>query len=307
MSAIGSLPELFGWLDAFGFNIGTYRISIYHALQVLVVAVGVVVAGRLLNMVVRRLFRRMHRLDPAQQLLGEKVSAIIVWVGLVLIGIDILGISLTALTVFSGAFGLAIGFGLQKTFGNLISGMILLADRSIKPGDVIAVGDGANRTVGQVNRIGIRAVSVITRDRIEYLIPNEHLMTTTVENWSFTDRDVRVKVSVGVAYGTDLDLADQLMQRAAHESHRVLDEPAPVVWLAGFGDNAVNFEILMWIDDPEAGIGNIRSDVLKRVWHLFREHGIALPYPQRDIHVKEWPQALQPAPSASPGPAGHDS
>jgi len=274
---------------------------------VLVVAVGVVVAGRLLNMVVRRLFRRMHRLDPAQQLLGEKVSAIIVWVGLVLIGIDILGISLTALTVFSGAFGLAIGFGLQKTFGNLISGMILLADRSIKPGDVIAVGDGANRTVGQVNRIGIRAVSVITRDRIEYLIPNEHLMTTTVENWSFTDRDVRVKVPVGVAYGTDLDLAEQLMQRAAHESHRVLDEPAPVVWLAGFGENAVNFEVLMWIDDPEAGIGNIRSDVLKRVWHLFREHGIALPYPQRDIHVKEWPQALQPAPPAPAAPADRDS
>ncbi len=308
MNAIGSLPELFGWLDSFGFNIGTYRISIYHALQVVVVAVGVVVIGRLLNMVVRRLFRRMHRLDPAQQLLGEKVSAIIVWVGLVLIGIDILGISLTALTVFSGAFGLAIGFGLQKTFGNLISGMILLADRSIKPGDVIAVGDGANRTVGQVNRIGIRAVSVITRDRIEYLIPNEHLMTTTVENWSFTDRDVRVKVPVGVAYGSDLELAEQLMLRAAHESRRVLDEPAPVAWLAGFGENAVNFEILMWIDDPEAGIGNIRSDVLKRVWHLFREHGIGLPYPQRDIHVKEWPQSPPPAaPLSAPLPADRDS
>jgi small-conductance mechanosensitive channel len=285
-----NFAELLRWLDSFGFNVGAHRVSIYNALLIAVVAAGVTVAGRLLNLLVRRIFRRMSRLDPAQQLLGEKVGAIVVWVGLALIGIDILGISLTALTVFSGAFGLAIGFGLQKTFGNLISGMILLADRSIKPGDVIAVGEGANRTVGQVNRIGIRAVSVITRDRIEYLIPNEHLMTTAVENWSFTDREVRVKVPVGVAYGSDLDLVETLLLRAAGESRRVLDDPAPVAWLASFGENAVQFEILMWIDDPEAGIGNIRSDVLKRVWHLFREHGVSLPYPQRDIHVKEWPQ-----------------
>jgi small-conductance mechanosensitive channel len=222
-------------------------------------------------------------------LLGEKLIGVALWIVLVLAGIDVLGISLTALTVFSGAFGLAIGFGLQKTFGNLISGIIMLMDRSIKPGDVIAVGNGSDKTVGQVNRIGIRAVSVITRDQIEYLIPNELLMTSTVENWSFSTRDVRLKVPVGIAYGSDVELAEKLMLQAAQEIDRVHRDPAPSVWLHAFGDSAIQFEIQLWIDDPEAGVGNIRSDVLKRIWVLFKDHGVQLPYPQRDIHVKEWP------------------
>lgn len=284
-----SVPELLGWLDAIGFDVGTYHVSLLGGLRIVAVAAGVLAAGWLINRLVRRFFRRLHRLDRAQQLLGEKLVAIAVWTGLVLVGIDFLGISLTALAVFSGAFGLAIGFGLQKTFGNLISGIILLMDRSIKPGDVIAVGDGGTRTVGQVNRIGIRAVSVITRDQIEYLIPNELLMTQTVENWSFSTRDVRLKVPVGIAYGSDVALAEQLMLRAAQEHERVHADPPPSVWLHAFGDSAIQFEIQLWIDDPEAGVGNIRSDVLKRIWQLFGEHGVHLPFPQRDLHIKEWP------------------
>lgn len=293
MSLPQSLPELFGWLDAIGFDVGSHHISLLSLVKVGVVAFGVLVAGWLANKLVRRLFRRMHRLDPAQQLLGEKLAGIAVWVALFLFGIDVLGISLTALTVFSGAFGLAIGFGLQKTFGNLISGIILLMDRSIKPGDVIAVGTGTDKTVGQVNRIGIRAVSVTTRDQIEYLIPNELLMTSQVENWSFSTRDVRLKVPVGIAYGSDIELAERLMLEAARATVRVHAEPPPAVWLSAFGDSAIQFEIQLWIDDPEAGVGNIRSDLLKRVWALFREHGIGLPFPQRDIHVKEWPDSAK--------------
>lgn len=289
MSIKERIGEVTARLDAIGFDIGDYHVSLYRALLVLVVVAGVVVLGRIANFFVRRLFRRMHRLDATQQLLGEKLVGIAVWIVLVLAGIDFLGISLTALTVFSGALGLAIGFGLQKTFGNLISGIILLMDRSIKPGDVIAVGDGSARTVGQVNRIGIRAVSVITRDQIEYLIPNELLMTQTVENWSFSTRDVRLKVPVGIAYGSDIELAERLMLQAANETARVHSDPAPSVWLSAFGDSAIQFEIQLWIDDPEAGTNNIRSDVLKRIWALFREHGVKLPFPQRDIHVKEWP------------------
>lgn len=284
-----SMPELLGWLDAIGFDLGGYHISLLGGLKVLTVAVGVLVAGWFLNLLARRVLRRMHRLDQTQQLLGEKLAGIAVWTGLVLIAIDFLGISLTALTVFSGAFGLAIGFGLQKTFGNLISGIILLMDRSIKPGDVIAVGAGSDKTVGQVNRIGIRAVSVTTRDQIEYLIPNELLMTSQVENWSFSTRDVRLKVPVGIAYGSDVELAERLMLEAARATGRVHAEPPPAVWLSAFGDSAIQFEIQLWIDDPEAGVGNIRSELLKRIWVLFREHGVQLPFPQRDIHVKEWP------------------
>lgn len=276
-------------LDNIGFDIGNYHVSVWRALLVVIVVIGVLMAGRFANFLVRRSFRRMHRLDATQQLLGEKLAGIFVWLGLSLFAIDFLGISLTALTVFSGAFGLAIGFGLQKTFGNLISGIILLMDRSIKPGDVIAVGDGASRTVGQVNRIGIRAVSVTTRDHIEYLIPNELLMTSQVENWSFSTRDVRLKIPVGIAYGSDVELAERLMLQAALETERVHNDPTPSVWLSAFGDSAIQFEIQVWIDDPEAGTGNIRSDLLKRIWVLFRDNGVQLPFPQRDIHVKEWP------------------
>lgn len=284
-----NLTELFAQLDKIGFDVGQYHISLLGGLKMLTAAVAVLVAGWFLNLLVRRLFRRMRRLDQTQQLLGEKLVGIAVWTGLVLIAIDFLGISLTALTVFSGAFGLAIGFGLQKTFGNLISGIIMLMDRSIKPGDVIAVGSGADKTVGQVNRIGIRAVSVTTRDQIEYLIPNELLMTSTVENWSFSTRDVRLKVPVGIAYGSDIALAERLMLQAAHETDRVHLDPAPTVWLHAFGDSAIEFEIQLWIDDPEAGVGNVRSDVLKRIWELFNQHGVHLPYPQRDLHIKQWP------------------
>lgn len=290
-------------LDGIGFDVGNTRISIYRAVMVIVVLVAVLVIGRLASAGVRRVFRRINRLDATEQLLGEKLVGIVVWIFAGLVAVDILGIDLTALTVFSGAFGLAVGFGLQKTVGNLIAGIILLMDRSIKPGDVIAVNDGISNTVGQVNKIGIRAVSVITRDRKEYLIPNENLMINQVENWSYSARDVRIKVPVPVAYGTDIDLAERLMLEAARGVSRVLGNPQPSVWLSSFGENAIFFEIQVWIDDPEEGIGNVRSDVLKRLWHLFRENGVRIPYPQRDLHIVEWPDGAAPSPLPASPPA----
>jgi small-conductance mechanosensitive channel len=289
MSLKTEMARLTARLDAIGFDVGSYHVSLYHALLIALTVAAILVMGRMASFLIRRLFTRMHRLDPTQKLLGEKLTSIAVWIVLVLAGIDFLGIKLTALAVFSGALGLAVGFGLQKTFGNLISGIILLMDRSIKPGDVIAVGSGSDKTVGQVSRIGIRAVSVITRDQIEYLIPNELLMTSTVENWSFSTRDVRLKVPVGIAYGSDVELAERLMLQAANEHPRVHHDPEPSVWLTAFGDSAIQFEIQLWIDDPEAGVGNIRSDVLKRIWVLFGEYGVHLPFPQRDVHIREWP------------------
>ena len=196
--------------------------------------------------------------------------------------------------MFSGAFGLAIGFGLQKTFGNLIAGIILLMDRSIKPGDVIAVSDMSGReSFGQIRKIGIRAISVTTRDMKEYLIPNENLMVNQVENWSYSTRNVRVKVPVPVAFGTDIELAERLMMQATVAAPRVLENPDPKVLLVALGENAINFEIRFWIMDPEEGIGGVRSDVLKNVWRLFQEHNIRIPYPQRDVHLKMHGQTEQ--------------
>ena len=294
MNLPAQLGQIVKHLDSIGFDYGNTRVSLYRAVLVLIVIGLVYLFGRLGNRGVSLAFRRLNRLDSAQRLLGEKLAGILIWLLCILIGIDFLGIDLTALTVFSGALGLAVGFGLQKTFGNLLAGIILLMDRSIKPGDVIAVGNqGGTSTVGQVNRIGMRAISVITRDKVEFLIPNENLMINQVENWSYSSLDVRVKVPVSVSYDTDIDLAESLMLRAAQESARVLTDPAPTVWLHALGDNGIMFEIQIWIDDPEDGIGNIRSDVLKRLWRLFQEHGVKVPFPQRDLHIKRGGQPPQ--------------
>ena len=299
MSVASSVGEVIAQLDAIGFDVGTYHISLYRALLIVVTLVAVFASGRLAASFSGRFFGRMHRLDPAQQLLGQKLFNIAAWIILALAGMEFLGISLTALTVFSGAFGLAIGFGLQKTFGNLISGIILLMDRSIKPGDVIAVGTGADKVVGQVSRIGIRAVSVVTRDKIEFLIPNETLMTSTVENWSYSSRDVRVKVPVPVAYGSDLELAEALMIEAALAHPRVQQKPPPQVWLSSFGEKAIVFELRMWIEDPEDGVGNLRSDLLKAVWRKFSAKGIQVAFDPQYAAAKAAPDAAAEAPPES--------
>ena len=275
-------------LDRWGLTIADHRISAWTVLVALVVIAGVYVVAKLLTRFTRWTIGKSRRLDNTQKLLSEKLVGIAIWAAAILVGIDILGIDLTALTVFSGAFGLAIGFGLQKTFGNLIAGIILLMDRSIKPGDVITVSDTAgNESFGQIRKIGIRAISVVTRDRKEYLIPNENLMVNQVENWSYSSREVRVKAPVGVAYGTDLDLAERLMLEAAVDAPRVLASPEPRVLLLNFGPSAVEFEIRFWITDPEEGVSGVRSEVLKRVWHRFKEHDIELPRPQLDLNVRD--------------------
>ena len=295
MSVASSAGEVIAQLDAIGFDVGTYHVSIYRTLLIVVTLIAVFVLGRLAEALSSRMFSRMHRLDATQQLLGQKLFNISAWILLALIGIDFLGINLTALAVFSGALGLAIGFGLQKTFGNLISGIILLMDRSIKPGDVIAVGTGADKMVGQVSKIGIRAVSVVTRDKIEFLIPNEQLMTSTVENWSYSSHDVRVKVPVPVAYGTDIELAERLILAAVRGLPRVLSRRDPQVWLHAFAESAVMFEVQVWIEDPEDGLGNLRSDLLKAIWASFQANGIEIPFAQHDVRVKAWPAESAPA------------
>ncbi len=283
-----TVADLVGQLDSWGFTLNDTRFSVWSLLVTVAVVVGLFLVARLGSRMARRGFARLTRLDPTQQLLGEKIVSIIVWTIAGLVGIDLLGIDLTALTVFSGAFGLAIGFGLQKTFGNFIAGIILLMDKSIKPGDVIAVADmNGKESFGQIRKIGIRAISIITRDRKEYLIPNENLMINQVENWSYSSRDVRVKAPVNVAYGSDIELVEKLLLQATEEVTRVLASPEPKVLLMGFGESALQFELRFWISDPEEGMSNIRSDVLKRVWHLFQQNGIRVPFPQRDLALKD--------------------
>lgn len=283
--ALGGLTPLTKVLDEVGFTAGKMHFSVLSLLRILITILILFAAVRLVGRLANQSIRRTHGLDATQQLLAQKLVGVGLLVAAFFLGVDLLGIDLTALAVFSGAFGLAIGFGLQKTFGNLIAGIILLMDRSIKPGDIISVGE----SFGSVNKIGVRAVSIVTREGKEYLIPNENLMTQEVVNWSYSTRDVRIGIPVGVGYDCDIALAQRLMIEAATASKRVLDSPKPNVWLKEFGDSAVQHEIRVWISDPEAGIAAVRSEILNRLWILFRENRITLPYPQRDIHVKEWP------------------
>ncbi len=226
----GTIGDVIERLDSYSFDVGSTHVSLWSAVVVLFVIVAVLVFARLGSKFAHWVLGKFTRLDSTQKLLSEKLATIAVWLLVILIGIDILGIDLTALAVFSGAFGLAIGFGLQKTFGNLIAGIILLMDRSIKPGDVIAVSDASGTEgFGQIRKIGIRAISVVTRDRTEYLIPNENLMINQVENWSYSSRDVRVKAPVGVSYGSDMEKVEELLLLAAKEAPRVLDNPEPRV------------------------------------------------------------------------------
>lgn len=304
-NAIGGFDNVTGSLERIGFDVGRRRLSLLSLVSVAVVAIGLYAAVRLANRVVSHSIAQAKTLDPTQKLLAQKLAAIGAVVVAFFFGIDLLGIDLTTFAVFSGGLGLAVGFGLQKTVGNLIAGIILLMDRSIKPGDVIVVGE----SFGWVNKIGVRAVSVVTRDGKEHLIPNEILMTQEVENWSFTDRNVRVRIPVKVGYESDLKLAQTLMLRAASESPRVLKSPKPNVWLVSYGDYAAEHDILVWISDPESGVGNVRSDVLNRLWLLFKEHGIVIPVPRREMVLREPAAAagIAAAPVAQPAvPAAGD-
>jgi small-conductance mechanosensitive channel len=282
---LGGMAPLIEGLAGVGLTVGARRFSLLGMLNFVIVGAVLFVLARILIRLLSHSILRLHSLDVSQRTLLQKLAALGVVVASVLVAIDLLGIDLTALAVFSGAFGLAIGFGLQKTFGNLISGLILLMDRSVKPGDVIVVGD----TFGAVNKIGVRAVSVVTRDGKEHLIPNELLMTERVENWSFSSTNVRVRIPVSISYDCDLRLAQRLMLEAATVPRRALAEPAPSIWLQGFGESGIDHEILVWIADPEKGVGNVRSEVLNRLWDLFQEHAINLPNPQRDIHIRSLP------------------
>ena len=280
---VGGLEPITDTLDAIGFSVGRRRLSLLALVSTLLTAVILYAVVRIANKLVAHAVTQTKSFDPAQKLLAQKLASIAVIITAFFFGIDLLGIDLTTFAIFSGGLGLAVGFGLQKTVGNLIAGIILLMDRSIKPGDVIVVGD----SFGWVNKIGVRAVSVITRDGKEHLIPNENLMTQEVENWSFSDRNVRVRIPVGVGYETDLRLAQKLMLQAATESPRVLRSPAPNVWLLSYGEYAVEHEILAWISDPEHGVGNVRSDVLNRLWDLFKENGIEIPVPRRELLFRD--------------------
>lgn len=282
LNILGWLKPALELLDSMSLTLGAVRLS---PLVVIKAGLALWFSLWLANVLATFLDRRLENSDsitPVMRVLSVKLLHIGLITAAFLITFSAVGIDLTTLAVFGGALGVGLGFGLQKIFSNLVSGVILLMDRSIKPGDVISVG----QTFGWINHLSARYVSVITRDGIEHLIPNEVLITERVENWSFSDNLVRLKLPIGISYKSDVRLAMKLCVEAAMATPRIQKNPEPRCLLKGFGESSVDLELRVWIDDPPNGRSNVLSDVLLGVWDRFHQQGIEIPFPQRDLHLR---------------------
>ncbi|OCW57310.1 mechanosensitive ion channel protein [Hoeflea olei] len=275
-------PEMAGFLDRLALQVGDLRISALFVLRTAVVTVGLLWLANLLGTFLDARIAAIGDLSPSFKVLAGKMVKIALIVVAGMMALSSTGIDLTALTVFSGAVGVGLGFGLQKVVSNFISGVIILMDRSIKPGDTITLGE----TFGWIRELRARFVSVITRDGREYLIPNEDFITQRVVNWSFSDKLVRLDVDFGVSYDSDPHEVSRLAIAAAGSVERVLTDRAPVCWMTAFGASSLDFRLRFWISDPQAGLTNVRGKVLLALWDSFKENGISIPFPHREIVLR---------------------
>ena len=275
-------PEAAALLEQTAIQLGDLRISALFVLRTIVITAGFFWIANLLGNFFDSRINTVEDLSPSFKVLAGKVVKISFIIIAGMMALSSTGIDLTALTVFSGAVGVGLGFGLQKVVSNFISGVIILMDRSIKPGDTIALGD----TFGWIRELRARFVSVITRDGREYLIPNEDFITQKVVNWSFSDKLVRLDVDFGVSYDSDPHEVTRLAISAAGTIDRVLNAPAPVCWMTEFGSSSLDFKLRFWIADPQAGLTNVRGKVLLAMWDIFKENGISIPFPHREIIMR---------------------
>ena len=295
LNILGYLSPVIGFLDNTKFNVGQTNISLYAVVSSLFsIAIFLWIAFAL-NKLVDNILKSTNNITPSARALLSKTFKFTLVAAAFIFGLSTVGIDLTAFAVVGGAIGVGIGFGLQKIFSNLVSGFILLLDKSIKPGDTINV----EGSYGRVETLSARYVSVITRDGIEHLVPNEEMIINRVENWSYSHENVRLRIPVGVHYKADVNKAIELCLEAADEVDRVLKYPKPGCLLKGFGDSSVDLEIRIWVRDPMSGCSNVKSQVLLNVWNKFHEHKVEIPYPQRDLHLKsiseETISALKPS------------
>ena len=287
LNIAGLIGPAVGLLGSMAFSIGTLRLSVLLLIKAALLLAVLIWAANLVSHVIDTRLQGTSDITPSVRVLASKLLRATLLTLAVVVALSAVGIDLTAFAVFSGAIGVGVGFGLQKVVSNLISGVILLLDRSIKPGDVIEIGS----TYGWITRLNARFVSVVTRDGTEYLIPNEDLITQQVVNWSYSNDLVRLHVGFGISYDADVHAAIRLAIEAAEGVERVLAEPRPVCLLTGLGDSAVDLELRFWIADPREGTANVKSDVLLRVWDAFHAAGIEFPFPQRDLTLRD-PEGL---------------
>ncbi|WP_333712608.1 mechanosensitive ion channel family protein [Yoonia sp.] len=270
-------------LDSIGFSMGAMRFSLLLLVQGLVILTVLVALARFFTTTTAARIKGNADISPSMQVLIVKGVQIGFYGLAFFVGVRALGIDLTGLAVLSGAIGVGLGFGLQKVVSNLVSGVIILLDKSIKPGDVISLGD----TFGWINSLGARYVSVVTRDGREYLIPNEDLITGQVVNWSHSNEFVRLDIHFGTAYTDNPHEVRRIAIEAAQSVDRVLKSRPAVCHIVGFGDSSVDYILRFWITDPTDGLTNIRGNVYLALWDAFRDNGISIPFPQREVKLLE--------------------
>lgn len=281
LNLTGYLEPTMRALESIAFNIGHVQLSMLVIIKSTALLVGLIWLANNTGNYVETRVRSLPDMTPTLQVLVGKLAKIVLVSAAVLIALNAVGIDLTVFAVFSGAIGVGLGFGLQKVVSNFISGVIILLDKSIKPGDTISLGD----TVGWIRELRSRFVSVVTRDGREFLIPNEDFITEQVINWSFTDNLVRLDVDFGVAYNCDPHEVSRLAIEATQTVGRVSTVKNPVCWLTEFGDSSLNFRSRFWISDPQNGLTNVRGEVMLALWDAFKANNISIPYPHREVFV----------------------
>lgn len=281
LNILGLLPSTVEMLDKSAVQFDTFRLSVLTVIKAITVFSILVWGALSIGRFVESKLSAVEGLSPSLQVLAGKVIKASLLVVAVFGSLSLVGIDFSALAVFSGAIGLGIGFGLQKVVSNLISGFILLTDKSIKPGDVISVGD----SYGRIDQLAARYVSVRARDGREYLVPNEDLITSQVINWTFSAHQVRLDVNFGTSYNSDPHEVREIAKQAASSVARVNKHQAPVCHITEFGDSSVNYVLRFWISDPDKGTTNVRGDVFLALWDALKQAGVEIPFPHRELLV----------------------
>lgn len=264
------------------FKLGARQVTVQMLVLLMLLVTAVIMAsGWFKRVLVQRVLARTALDHGVRESIGALARYVFVTVGLLVV-FQTVGIDLSTLTVIAGALSVGIGFGLQTITNNLISGLIILFERPIKVGDRILV-DGVD---GDVVEISIRATTVRTSDNIAIIVPNSQFISSTVTNWSHTDRVVRFRIPVGVSYDADVDRVREVLLGVAAAHPGVLDDPAPAVTFEAFGDSSLNFELGLWTTEFVGRPRLLRSEINFAIWRAFKENNIEIPFPQRDLHVR---------------------
>lgn len=278
---LGVLPELIDLLESARFNIGKTQANLWMLLQGAGALFATVLVALWIGGLVEARLMGAEGIDGNLRLVLSRLARSLLVLLAILVGLPLVGIDLTALSVFGGALGVGLGFGLQKIAANYVSGFIILLDRSIRIGNLISLGQER----GIVSRITTRYTVLRGLTGVEMIVPNEMLVGSVIANETFSDPKVRIGIPVQVAYGTDLDKAMAILVEAARAETRVLDDPPPKAFLVAFADSGINLELGVWIADPDQGSLQLRSDIQMRIWRKFQEAGIQIPFPQREVRL----------------------